>query len=50
MDKDDGESVLFQGIHHGITISRPNEFEVQHRPSAFSHLPPLSAREVRKLK
>ena len=37
---------LFQR-HHGITISQPNEFEQQYRPSIIAHLPPLSAREVR---
>ncbi|KAH3881436.1 hypothetical protein DPMN_005362, partial [Dreissena polymorpha] len=30
---------------HGFAVAQPNDFEKQHRPSAFQHLPPLSARE-----
>ncbi|XP_067685474.1 uncharacterized protein [Haliotis asinina] len=34
-----------QGLHHGVTVAQPNEFEVRHRPSIITHLPPLSAHE-----
>ncbi|XP_052779096.1 dynein axonemal heavy chain 3-like isoform X2 [Mya arenaria] len=30
---------------HGIAVAEPNDFEKQHRPLSFQHLPPLSARE-----
>jgi len=37
---------FFQGHQIGISVAKPNDFELQYRPPIISHLPPLSAREV----
>ena len=37
-------------MHHAAPIGELNKFELQYRPSNMSHLPPLSAPQVRKKK